>query len=69
MIIPKHKVCDICRQDIPVRSRCYKIPYKAMYEAFGCSLIEHGKCDICERCMDRLMHYVRIEVERESNDK
>jgi hypothetical protein len=51
MIIPRHKVCDICEQPVGYNKRYYTIKSKCFYEAYAGSCNDNRTHHICEDCM------------------
>lgn len=51
MIIPRHKVCDICGGDVGYNKRYYTIKSKCFYESYAGSCTDNRTHHICEDCM------------------
>lgn len=65
MIIPRHRICDICLEEVGCNKRYFII--KSKDRIYGDVLYsDNRKHDICEDCMDRLKAKIREEMVNES---
>lgn len=58
MIIPKHRICDICRENIGVNNRYHIIKSKEFVHASGGDMVDNRRHDVCERCMRELVRLI-----------
>lgn len=54
MIIPRHKVCDLCGQEVGVNVRFYIIKSECLYTNGIDSCYDNQKHHICEDCMGEI---------------
>ena len=55
MIIPRHKVCDICKEEVGgINKRYYIIKSRCLYLSYGGSARDNQTHHICENCMYQL---------------
>jgi hypothetical protein len=58
MVIPKHRVCDLCGQEVGYGNRYYIIKSKYKYRG----LSDNRKHDVCVDCIDAIISKI-IEEE------
>lgn len=63
MIIPRHKVCDICKKSVGVNKRYYIIKSKVLYIGYAGSATDNKKHHICEDCMHEFAEYLQSKLE------
>lgn len=63
MIIPKHKVCDICENPVGVNKRYYIIKSKCLYEGYAGSAQDNRTHHICEDCMHEVKDFILAKLE------
>ncbi len=69
MIIPKHKVCDICEKPVGVNRRYYIIKSKCFYQGYGGGAKDNKTHHICEDCMYKITDAIREQLrDDEDND-
>ena len=59
MVIPKHKVCDLCEQPVGVNNRYYIIKSKNLLIGYGGSCHDNKTHHICEECMYAIAEEIR----------
>ena len=66
MIVPRHKICDMCGDVVGTNLRYYIIKSKNFYcnYADGCS--DNRKHHICEKCMRHICNYIKKTVDKEN---
>ena len=57
MIVPKHKICDMCGREVGINLRYYIIKSKCIYSGFAGTCFDNKKHHICERCMSHISEY------------
>ena len=62
MIIPRHKICDLCGEEVGINKRYFIIKSKNYLVGFtgGCSVNE--KHHICEDCMQEFEEYLHSKL-------
>lgn len=58
MVIPRHKVCDICGEPVGNGVRYYCIRSKAIYRNYAGSVKDNRTHHICETCMDKFVTFI-----------
>lgn len=66
MIVPKHKICDLCGCKVGVNLRYFIIKSKAFYVSNAGSCSDNKKHHICEECMAEICNHIR---EKEGDEK
>ena len=61
MIIPKHKVCDICENPVGVNKRYFIIKSKNLIVGYG-SCNDDKTYHICEDCMQEFTTYLQNKL-------
>lgn len=60
MIIPKHTICNVCKEVIPKRGqKAYKLKYTIFHESYAGYFMERGHDDLCEDCMKKFKKWCR----------
>lgn len=54
MIIPRHKICDLCGKQVGVNVRYFVIKSKCLYVGYAGSCHDNQKHHICEGCMTEI---------------
>ena len=72
MIIPRHKVCDICGEPVGVNNRYFIIKSKNYLVGFAGSCSDNKTHHICEDCMEKIIKELhkmekRKAVQNEAN--
>lgn len=65
MIVPRHKICDICSESVGINKRYYIIKSKCIYVGYAGSASDNRTHHICEDCMTSLITLIN---EKEKND-
>lgn len=68
MIIPRHKVCDICKEEVGINKRYYIIKSKCLYEGYAGSATDNKKHHICEDCMYKITDAIRENLRTDKDD-
>lgn len=55
MIIPRHKVCDFCKEPVGVNKRYFKIKSKCLFVGCGGSCSDNRTYHICEDCINKIL--------------
>ena len=63
MIIPRHKVCDICEKPVGVNKRYYKIKSKNYIVCSAGSCSDNRVHHICEDCMHEFAIYLQSKYQ------
>lgn len=69
MIIPRHKECDFCGQEVGVNKRYFKIKSKNYLVSYGGSCSDNRTHHICEDCMHEFKIYLKSKLREVDNDK
>lgn len=64
MIVPKHKICDMCGREVGKNLRYFIIKSKCLYEGYGGACSDNKKHHICEKCMKNISEYYTSKKER-----
>lgn len=67
MIVPRHKICDMCGHEVGVNIRYFIVKSKCLYVGYAGSCSDNKKHHICEKCMSHIGEYVRMK-EGEANE-
>ena len=59
MVIPRHKICDICKEDVGVNNRYYIIKSKNLVVGVCDSAKDNKTHHICWKCMNKIFDYIR----------
>jgi len=62
MIIPKHKVCDMCGREVGTNLRYFIIKSKVYYYGYAGGCSDNRKHHICEYCMGHIRRYIEKTV-------
>lgn len=54
MIIPRHRVCDLCGQEVGINVRYFIVKSKCIYASYAGSCRDNQKHHICEDCMIKI---------------
>ena len=65
MIIPRHKICDICKQPVGVNNRYYTIKSKNHIVCSAGSCSDNRKHHICEHCMYKIEETIKENLKNE----
>lgn len=58
MIIPRHKICDLCGQEVGVNKRYFIIKSKNYIGHSDYGISDNQTHHICEDCMDEFKKYL-----------
>ena len=58
MIIPRHKICDLCEKEVGINVRYYIVKSKCIYESYSGSCRDNQKHHICEECMGKIRNKI-----------
>lgn len=58
MIIPRHKVCDLCGKCVGTNLRYYKIHSKMLCVSYAGSCSDNRTHHICEECMEVIKEHI-----------
>ena len=58
MIVPRHKVCDICKTPVGVNNRYFKIKSKNYLVGYAGSYPDNETHHICEDCMHSIIRAI-----------
>ena len=62
MIIPRHKVCDFCGEEVGVNKRYFIIKSKNIIDCFAGTMSDNQNYDICEDCMREFKTYLYTKL-------
>ena len=62
MIIPRHKICDICKQSVGVNKRYFIIKSKDYLVGNAGGFIDNKTHHICEDCMQEVKTYIQNKL-------
>lgn len=62
MIIPRHKVCDFCGQEVGVNNRYFKIKSKNYLVGYAGGCSDNRIHHICEDCMEEFKIYLQSKL-------
>lgn len=62
MIIPRHIVCDICKEPVGVNKRYFNIKSKVLYVGYVGSVRDNKTHHICEECMEEFGRYLHSKL-------
>lgn len=62
MIIPRHKVCDFCGEEVGVNKRYFIIKSKNIIDCFAGTMSDNQNYDICEDCMQEFVKYLHSKL-------
>lgn len=65
MIIPRHKECDICGEEVGINKRYFIIKSKNYLVGFAGSCSDNKKYHICEDCMQEFATYLHSRLRGE----
>ena len=68
MIIPRHKVCDFCKEPVGVNKRYFIIKSKNYLVGYAGSCSDSRTYHICEDCMWEFATYLQSKMRGEEND-
>ena len=63
MIIPRHRVCDICEKPVGVNKRYFNIKSKVLYVGYAGSARDNKTYHICEDCMQEFATYLHSKLQ------
>ena len=70
MIVPRHKICDICKESVGINNRYYIIKSKNTYVGYAGSISDNRIHHICEDCMASLISLINEkEKDKEKNER
>lgn len=69
MIIPRHKICDICGEEVGVNKRYFKIKSKNYIVGFAGSCSDNETHHICEDCMQEFEIYLQSKLRGKENER
>ncbi len=62
MIIPRHKVCDFCGEEVGVNKRYFIIKSKDILSSYAGTISDNVNFDICEDCMREFTTYLHSKL-------
>ena len=62
MIIPRHRVCNFCGEEVGINKRYFIIKSKNIISSYGGTISDNLKYDICEDCMREFAKYLRSKL-------
>lgn len=62
MLIPKHKVCDLCENPVGVNKAYFTIKSKNIIVAYAGSCSDNRTYHICEDCMYEFKTYLQSKL-------
>lgn len=68
MIIPKHKVCDICGNTVGINNRYFIIKSKNYFIGYAGGCSDNRTHHICEDCMHEFSIYLQTKL-KDGGDK
>ena len=68
MIIPRHKVCDFCKEPVGINKRYFKIKSKDYLVGYAGSCSDNRTHHICEDCMKEFTTYLHSKLRGEENE-
>ena len=63
MIVPRHKVCDFCKEPVGVNKRYFKLKSKNYLVSWGGSCSDNRTYHMCEDCMEEFVTYLQSKLE------
>lgn len=57
MIVPRHKICDMCGREVGKNLRYYIIKSKVFYYGYAGGYSDNRKHHICKTCMRHISEY------------
>lgn len=68
MIIPKHKICDICGERVGVNKRYYIIKSKNYLIGYAGGCSDSRTHHICEDCMYEFIIYLQTKLKNKREE-
>ena len=68
MIIPRHKVCDFCKEPVGVNKRYFIIKSKNYLVGYAGDCSDNRTHHICEDCMHRIISACAVEEKEKKNE-
>lgn len=65
MIIPKHRVCNFCGEEVGINKRYFIIKSKNIISCYAGTMPDNSKWDICEDCMQEFAIYLQSKLRGE----
>ena len=59
MIVPRHRICDICSEPVGINKRYYIIKSKCLIQCYAGSFNDNRKHHICEDCMNAIVKQIQ----------
>ena len=69
MIIPRHKVCDFCKEPVGVNKRYFIIKSKNYLVGYAGSCSDNKTHHICEDCMLKICKASSFEAEKDGEEE
>lgn len=67
MIIPKHRVCNFCGEEVGINKRYFIIKSKNIISCYAGTISDNSKWDMCEDCMHEFANYLHLKLGGENN--
>lgn len=68
MIIPRHKVCDVCGQDLTCNIRYYIIKSKSFITSYAGDCNDNRKHHVCEMCVNEFKSWLEEKLKGETDE-
>lgn len=62
MIIPRHKVCDLCCEEVGINKRYFIIKSKNILSCYAGTISDNRNYDMCEDCMQEFEIYLQSKL-------
>ena len=69
MIIPRHRVCNFCGEEVGINKRYFIIKSKNIIECYAGSMYNNINYDICEDCMREFAAYLHSKLRGKENEQ
>lgn len=68
MIVPRHKICDICGIEVGVNNRYYKIKSNDYVTSYAGCISSKMTHHICHSCMEAFQIWLKDSIEIDKED-
>lgn len=68
MIVPKHRICNICGQTVGIDKRYFIIKSKNIHTCYAGNISDNINYDICIDCMKEFATYLHSKLKEKKND-
>lgn len=65
MIIPRHRICNICGQKVGINKRYFSIKSKNILSSYAGAVSDNINYDICIDCMKEFADYLHSKLRGE----